>query len=234
MARTGRPRGFDKGDVVSQAMQVFWAYGYESASLTQLKAAMGGLSTASFYAAFGSKEGLFQEVVETYLTSHGQALASLRDATLPPREAIERAFRLSARMQTDPAHPTGCLVALSMNISSPANRHIQARLARERERNRKFLRACVERALAAGELRPETDAKALAGVFNTFLLGISLQARDGVSLASLETAVSQLMEIWDAQRISKGEPAARSSPMKLPGGRRRRLPLARKTNVPHA
>ena len=235
MARTGRPRGFDKGDAINQAMQVFWAHGYESASLAQLKAAMGNLSTASFYAAFGSKEGLFREVLETYLASHGQALASLRDTTLPPREAIEQAFRLSARMQTDPAHPTGCLMVLSLNTSSPENQHIQARLARERERNRRSLQACVERALAAGELRTGTDAKALAEVFNTFLLGISLQARDGVSLASLETAISQLLGIWDAQASSRDAPAGRPSPTKRLGGRRRRLPPpARKTDASHA
>ena len=230
MARTGRPREFDKGEAINQAMQLFWAQGYEATSLAQLKAAMGGLSTASFYAAFGSKEGLFQAVFESYVAGHGQVLASLRDTTLPPREAIERAFRLSARMQTDPAHPTGCLLVLSLNTSSPENRHIQARLARERERNRRSLQACVARALAAGELRPGTDAKALAEVFNTFLMGISLQARDGVSLASLETAISQLLGIWDAHTVR-----ARSSRTKRPGDQHGRLsPPARKKNVSHA
>ncbi len=198
MARTGRPRGFDKAGAVRQAMGLFWELGYEATSLTQLKAAMGNISTASFYAAFGSKEALFGEVFDLYLASHGLVLASLRDTRLPPREAIERAFRLSARMQTDPAHPTGCLLALSLNTCSPENRHIRAQLAAERDRNRRALQGCVKRAVAAGELPPGTDAAALAAVFNTFLLGVSLQARDGVSLSSLEAAISQLLATWDA------------------------------------
>ena len=193
----GRPRGFDKAEAVRQAMDLFWQQGYEATSLAQLKAAMGDISTASFYAAFGSKEALFEAVFDTYLASHGQVLASWRDASLPPREAIERGLRLSARMQVDRTHPTGCLMVLSLNTCSPENRHLQARLSAERERNRQALQGCVERAVAAGELPPHTDVAALAAVFNTFLLGISMQARDGVPLAALEAAISQLLEVWD-------------------------------------
>lgn len=198
MARTGRPRGFDKQRAVEQALELFWAQGYEATSLTQLKAAMGGLSTASFYAAFGSKEALFREAFGLYLQRHGQVLAPLKDATLPPRVAIARALRLSVRMQTDPAHPPGCLLVLSQSIGSPENQLLRGWLAEEREANRASLQACVERAIAAGELRRGTDARSLAAVFNTFLVGLSTQARDGASRASLEKAVSQLMSLWDA------------------------------------
>ena len=164
MARTGRPRGFDKGQAVEQALRLFWTQGYEATSLAQLKASMGNISAASFYAAFGSKEALFREVFERYLATHGQVLAPLQDPTLPPREAIERAFRQSARMQTDPANPGGCLLVSSMSTCSPGHRHLQAWLAQEREQNRARLQACVERAVAAGELPPGTDAVALAAL----------------------------------------------------------------------
>ncbi len=200
MARTGRPRGFDREQAVEQALRLFWEQGYEATSLSQLKAAMGGISTASFYAAFDSKEALFREAFNRYLHTHGQVLASLKDAQLPPREAIVQALRLSARMQTDPAHPPGCLLILSQSIGSPENRHLRAWLAKEREANYALLQACVERAITAGELLRGTNADALASVFNTFLVGLSTQARDGASLASLEEAISQLMGLWDARK----------------------------------
>lgn len=196
MARTGRPRGFDRDEAVRQAMSVFWEHGYEAATLTQLKAAMGSISAASFYAAFTSKEALFLEVLDRYLATHGRVTAPLRDSTLAPRKAVERTLRGSARMQTDQAHPPGCLVVASTSTCSPGNGHLQALLARVREQDRAGLLACVERAVAAGSLPPDTDAAALAAMFHTFLVGLTTQARDHVPLASLEAAVSQVMDVW--------------------------------------
>ena len=198
MARTGRPRGFDKNEAVQKAMRLFWEQGYEATSLTQLKAFMGDLSSASFYAAFGSKEGLFREVLAQYLETHGRVTAPLMDPAQPPRKAVEQALRASARMQTDGSHPPGCLVVLSTSTCSPENRHLQELLAAERQRNRDGLRACVDRAIVAGELPGDTDATALAATFDTFLVGLSVQARDHVPLAALETAISELLMLWNA------------------------------------
>ena len=71
MARTGRPRSFDRAEALRQAMTVFWRLGYEGTTLEDLQAAMGGISPPSMYAAFGSKENLFREAVELYATTEG-------------------------------------------------------------------------------------------------------------------------------------------------------------------
>ncbi len=206
MARTGRPRGFDKDEAVGQAMMLFWDQGYEATSLAQLKAAMGDISPASFYAAFGSKEALFSAVLDLYLDTHGRVSLPLSDPALPPRDAIEKALRLSARMQTDRTHPLGCLVVQSASTCSPGNRHIQARLAAERDRNRARLRGCVERAIALGELPRSIDPAGFAATFDTFLVGLATQARDQVPLAALEAAVTGLMRVWDVLSVPAEAP----------------------------
>lgn len=196
MPRTGRPRAFDREHALLQAMRLFWAHGYESTSISDLKAAMGDISSASFYAAFGSKESLFEQVVDRYLATHGQVTAPLRDPEAKPREAIERTLRQSARMQTDNSHPLGCLVALSTATCAAQNAHIQILLAARRANDRAALENCVCRAVASGELPSGTDVTALATVFSTFLFGLSIQARDGVSLETLDLAITQLVAIW--------------------------------------
>ena len=207
MARTGRPRGFDRDEAVQQAMWLFWEHGYEATSLTQLKTAMGGISAASFYAAFGSKEALFREAVDRYLATHGQVMAPLADPAIPPRAAVEQCLRASARMQTDSAHPLGCLVIMSTGTCSPENNHLQAALAAERDCNRAGLRACVQRAIDAGELRPGTNALGLATVLDAFLIGLSVEARDQVSAASLDAGVTEVMRLWDQHAANKAQPA---------------------------
>ena len=52
-------------------MELFWASGYEGATLEDLQAAMGGISPPSFYHAFGSKEALFREAVDLYVATVG-------------------------------------------------------------------------------------------------------------------------------------------------------------------
>src|SRR5437870_8632656 len=78
-AQLGRPRAFDPDAVLERAMHVFWAKGYEGASLSDLTRAM-RINRPSLYAAFGNKEQLFRKVLDRYvngpLAYFGKALRS--------------------------------------------------------------------------------------------------------------------------------------------------------------
>jgi len=182
-------------------MTLFWAQGYEPTSLAQLRDSMGGLSSASFYAAFTSKEALFRDVVDRYIGSYGQVTASLKDDTLVPREAIETALRKSAVMQTTKSHPLGCLIMLGASNCSPENQQVEALLAQERRRNREGIERHVERAKANGELSPNVDTTAMARMFSIFLSGMSFEARDGVPLSQIDAAITSLMGLWDQAAV---------------------------------
>ncbi|OBS32698.1 TetR/AcrR family transcriptional regulator [Pseudomonas syringae] len=200
MAQLGRPRTFDRDVAITQALHLFWEHGYDATSLSQLKATIGGGITApSFYAAFGSKQALFNEVMEHYLDTYGRVTDSLFDTNLPPRDAIELTLRRSAKMQCEPEHPTGCLVALGlMSACSDESKAISEPLARARDLNRAGIVACIQRAVAAGELPATVIPETLAAVFDSFLLGLSTLARDGVPHATLDAAVTQVMRLWDS------------------------------------
>jgi AcrR family transcriptional regulator len=200
MATMGRPRTFDRDTAITQAMHLFWEHGYDSTSLSQLKSHIGGgISAPSFYAAFGSKQALFKEVMTRYLATHGRVTESLFDSRLPPRQAIELALRRSARMQSESDHPKGCLVALgTLSSCSPESALISAPLAHARAQNRAGMAACIERAIASGELPASTKPKVLAAVFDSFLLGLTTLARDGVEYEVLDGAVTQVMGVWTA------------------------------------
>ena len=198
MATMGRPRQFDRNAAVMTAMYLFWEHGYESTSLSQLKAAL-SISAPSFYAAFASKEALFQEAVTCYLASHGRVTECLWDAGLEPRAAIELALRRSAAMQCEAGHPKGCMVALGvMSASGAGNADVTAALSASRARTRAGILACVERGIASGQLARATDPQALATVFDSFLTGLSTLARDGATHAALDAAIGQVMKLWDA------------------------------------
>jgi len=207
MAQRGRPRTFDRDAAVNSAMHLFWEHGFESTSLSQLKAAMGGgISAPSFYAAFESKEALYKEALERYMVLYGDLTRSLHDTSIAPREAVFLALQRSARMQTESGHPKGCMVALGVMGAGPlGNESINQWLREVRARTRAGFRACVERGIKSGELRESTDPASLAVAIDCFFQGLSVLARDRLRQAVIDKAVKDAMGIWDAARAPQGQ-----------------------------
>lgn len=200
MVQRGRPRTFDRDAAITSAMYLFWEHGYESTSLSQLKAAIGGgISAPSFYAAFESKEALYKEALERYMEMYGKVTRSLHDTSLPPREGVFLALHRSARMQTESGHPKGCMVAMGIVGASSTSSEASAQLLRDvRSRTRAGFRACVVRGIKSGELRSSTDPTSLSIALDCFFQGLSALARDRVRQAVIEKAVADAMGIWDA------------------------------------
>ena len=117
MAERGRPRSFERATALRCAMEVFWAKGFDGASLADLRAAM-GINSPSLYAAFGSKEGLFREAVALYGVTEGTEIWTALPQAPTAREAIERFLRASAVSFTRPDRPAGCLVVLGTALGS--------------------------------------------------------------------------------------------------------------------
>src|SRR6266851_9971145 len=107
-AQPGRPRAFDPDVALERAMHVFWAKGYEGASLSDLTRAM-RINRPSLYAAFGNKEQLFHKVLDRYVNG---PLAYFQKALVASkaRDVIEQIFLGAARMADDPRIPAGCLM----------------------------------------------------------------------------------------------------------------------------
>ena len=206
-------------------MHLFWRHGYEATSLAQLRASMGDISSASFYAAFESKEMLFRETLALYARTYGTCLAPLFDPAMSPREAVEQSLRASVDMQTCDDHPLGCLVCSSTMSCSPEAVEVQRFVANVRAANLAAIRGCVDRAVQMGELSPERNVAALAVALNGFLVGISAQARDGVDRATLQGSIAEIMSLWPAvsDHVWRSPQAALGKPpSKVSSAKRRR------------
>ncbi|QCJ69359.1 TetR family transcriptional regulator [Providencia heimbachae] len=199
MALMGRPRTFDRNVAIEQALNLFWEKGYESTTLAQLKKAIGGgISSPSFYAAFGSKEGLYKECVEFYLATYAKVTECLWDNNLVPREALEQSMLRSAKMQCEDNHPKGCMVGLGvMSAPSAEFSSLIIPLTRSRERTHAGIKHCIQRAITLNQLKPDTEAEALSHVFYSFQIGLSTLARDGMQYDAMEAAIRQIMQLWD-------------------------------------
>jgi len=201
MARLGRPRGFDREKALLRAMQVFWARGYEGATLAGLQKAMGGIAAPSFYAAFGSKEKLFREAVELYSKTLGAPMMESLAEGPTARASIETLLLAAVEAFCKPGAPRGCMFVLSAINTLPANKGVRDSLRALRARRRLAIRRRLERGAAEGELPASLDFNALAAFYTAVVDGLALQARDGAPRKALVFAVRCAMASWDAMLV---------------------------------
>src|SRR5713101_1510173 len=120
---SGRTRQFDVDEALDRALEVFWARGYEGATLPELTRAM-GINRPSLYAAFGNKEQLFRKALDRYAEGPG---ACLREALHQPtaRAVVEKMFRGVIDMVTNPRTPAGCFMVQGALACGDAAHSIQ-------------------------------------------------------------------------------------------------------------
>ncbi len=197
MARTGRPREFDRDKAIEIAMNTFWEKGFESTSLADLRQVL-NLSAASFYAAFGSKKKLYEECLAKYTETCGQVTSYLNDPLISPREAMLNMLSRTVFVQTSSDSPAGCMAVLSGLNCCDENKEIEHLTAEVRKRTRDAIQQCVIRGIESGELAKDTNIDGYSLMLDCFVKGISLQAKDGVSKEMLMAAVNQIMQSWRA------------------------------------
>ncbi|QRQ80109.1 TetR/AcrR family transcriptional regulator [Glutamicibacter protophormiae] len=123
MART---LAFDRAEVVRQARAVFWSRGYESAAIPELEAAT-GLSRSSIYNSFGSKRGLFDAAVDSYLDEVVRPrLAALAGGDVAAQALDEYLAATQDIFQKPESLPAanGCLLINSANAPIASDEHV--------------------------------------------------------------------------------------------------------------
>jgi AcrR family transcriptional regulator len=197
MSRRGRPREFDRDQALRGAMTVFWDKGYEGASLDALQSAMGGINPPSFYAAFGSKERLFFEVVDLYRETVGDPPTRALESAMTARAGIEAMLREAVDIYCDPDTPRGCLFFLSAVNCTPANKSVQDRMRGYRAQVPHLIRRRLERGVAEGDVPKHLDLEPLASLYACLVHALPLRASDGASRQELLAGVTAAMAAWD-------------------------------------
>ena len=191
-ALPGRPRAFDADVALERAMHVFWAKGYEGASLSHLTRAM-RINRPSLYAAFGNKEELFGKVLDRYMAGpvayFGKALAKPK-----ARDVVEEIFLGTARMADDPTIPTGCLMVQGALACGDAS--VRKDVAARRTAVEGVLRRRLQQAKREGDLPRNANPGDLAHYVMTVVRGMAVQSAGGASSDQLRRVVQIALRAW--------------------------------------
>jgi AcrR family transcriptional regulator len=191
---SGRTRQFDVDEAPDWALEVFWARGYEGATLPEQTAAK-GINRPSLYAAFGNKERLFRKALDHYQTGPQSFLTeALRRPTA--RAVVEDILSGFIRIQRDGRTSRGCMIVSGALACGEEAEPIRRDLARLRQAKVSALRERFEQAVQDGDPPKGTDCATLARYIATVLNGLAVQAASGASEKELRQVAELAMRAW--------------------------------------
>ena len=189
----GRPPAYNHDEALEKALQVFWAHGYEGASMAELTEAM-GMNKPSIYAAFGNKEELFRQVLKKYTSG---PVAYIQEAMAQPtaKQAVEMLLTKSAELLSG-CKGKGCLVVQGALTCGQGAELIRQELIGYRQNFEDTLKKRLDLAQEQGDLPKHANVAALAKYIATVHQGMSVQASSGASKEQLLGVVRLVMEGW--------------------------------------
>lgn len=194
MRKTGRPLSFDRSMALDRAMETFWRYGYDGASINILTAEM-SITAPSLYTAFGDKQRLYLEALDRYMHRPGLDLTDLLENSPTAYDAIKQMLVGGAKQQTRPRQPRGCML-MSASVNTPAESSLEKAVIQRRKAVQKMIEQRISRGVEDGDVPRETSVTDIANFYVMVLQGMSVQARDGAGQKDLLAVVNQSLMCW--------------------------------------
>ena len=196
MTTRGRPRQFDRDQALEVAMRLFRQHGYEGTSVSFLGDKM-GINTPSLYAAFGSKDELYQEAVNLYLNKTVMPMVSKMAASSSARDGLQVFLEECADAFTSqPEGVRGCMILNGDLVYAPAQQNRAHDMTARRCFAEDAIRARLERAQQENQLPANTDTRALAAYFSVVVQGLSVRSHDQAGMDDLQAVIRVAMQAW--------------------------------------
>ena len=198
----GRPKGFERMDAVRAAMTLFWERGYEGTSFDDLTAVM-GINASSFRNTFKTKEALYREATDLYVSETGAWFVGVLSKETDVRRAFARLLEETAALYTRDDLPSGCMISLAATHTAPAQATLRTMMLTHREEAETVMAERLKKGQMEGQLSADIDTETLAAFFNTVFRGMAVQARDGATRARLLEVAKLSMNAFPGGAITQ-------------------------------
>lgn len=191
-----RHKEFDRDEALQKAMEVFWARGYEAASIQDLVERM-GINRQSLYDTFGDKHALFLQALDRYHEVESRKLFELLERPGSVKKALRQLFTGVIEGALCDRERRGCFMNNAM--SELAGRC--AATAEKTGRNMEAIEGAFYRALVRGkkegELTGVREPRAVARYLYSSFQGLALMAKAKHDRKSLEDVVRITLSVLD-------------------------------------
>jgi len=187
----GRPRRFDYDNVIDLALELFWQQGFANTTTRDLEQHL-SLNQSSIYNSFGSKEQLFDLVLDRYQDASTQALLLPLEETSDAFQALQDFFKnLKSWVTKDSCR--GCLLINMMAEGGGENVAICTRATAYRSRVKQAFETAIVKATDQGNMLAG-DTEMRATLLLGLALGINIAARGGAPKEELNTLLSAVLD----------------------------------------
>ena len=193
--KRGRPKCFNEQEALQTAMLLFWEYGYEATSISDLTQAL-NLTAPSLYRSFGDKSQLFHRCLDYYVAHEACAISSIFTEAKTAKIALELYLYESVKRLIQEHKPTGCMLLVATMNCSEQNSALQHEVLLKRQTVKQKILERLAQGQADGDLDPSINIQDMTDYYSTVVQGLTFQARDGVSKQQLNQVIHIAMKSW--------------------------------------
>ena len=174
---------FDRDQVMSNVMKLFWEKGYNGTSMQDL-VNVTGLNRSSFYNSFGDKFSLYEEALSLYQSQQMENLHQVLHPDQSPKEALVSLFK-GISSDIAKGNKQGCMLSKCTSELSAQEPRVMPFLKENKDRVVKLFATLIRKGQDEDEISRDKDPDTLA-----LYLFVNLQ---GLKLTSmLETDLQQV------------------------------------------
>ena len=171
-----RPSKFDANDAIREAMEAYWAKGYEANSVKSLSEML-GITRSSFYNAFGTREELFVRALEVYCEEAPDRALMESPHRMGVRRLITGFFRTVCQVRASDPAARGCLVVNAIAELCQQHSTLGPMLEKAVFSSLERIETLVDYGVKTGELDPELDVHGTALAVQNLMIGVNLLAK---------------------------------------------------------
>ena len=195
--KRGRPKCFNEQETLQKAMLLFWEFGYEATSMSDLTQRL-NLSAPSLYSAFGDKSQFFQRCLAYYLEHEACPIDLIFKQAKTAKVAIELYLYETLKRLLQLNKPTGCMLVTATINCSQEHAPLQQDLLEKRQMTKETILRRLQQGVREGDLSAKVDVYALTDYYTTLIQGLTMQARDGLNHQQLSQVIRLALKTWDS------------------------------------
>lgn len=178
-------------DVINKATKLYWEKGFHATSVRNLQDEI-NLRSGSFYAAFGSKDGLFTEVLQNYTNITLAMIDKCRRENDSPIASLKAFVELQVIDSIDNSPNSMCMLTKTLSeLTSEQQSLLDITKAHIRELTDQFV-ILIEEAQHYGEVEKSKNAQDLADFIMVQIAGLRTFAKLNTDKSKLSEMIEQL------------------------------------------